>query len=129
MRNSVTAGLRLGIVGRSRGWRFVRRLGGDADRHAARALESAEALLRVYTRANADPVGGRLRFLEGGRRVAVDVVMGLEVDGAAPHAHLDRLVGEFPRYSDRDEREEPLDVLGIEPDAAVAHLHTDAPGD
>src|SRR5207245_10720462 len=70
--------------------------------------------------------GGARRAGEG-PRVAIDVVVRLDVDGAAALAHLHRLVGELDGRADRYQREEPLDVLGVEADAAVGRLHADAP--
>src|SRR5581483_1929269 len=68
----------------------------------------------------------RLRERAG---VLVDVAVDLDVDCAAPPPDLDRLVDELDGRSDRDVGVEPLDVLGIEADAAVRHLHPDAPRD
>src|SRR5439155_736654 len=62
-------------------------------------------------------------------RVAVDVPVRLHVDRAAAHADLDRLIEELARGADRHEREQALDVLGVETHAAVAHLHPDPPRD
>src|SRR5262249_6378463 len=55
---------------------------------------------------------------EGRRRLAVDVLVRLHVDGVAPTSYLHGLVGEHPRGSDRHLREEALDVLGVEAHAA-----------
>ena len=55
--------------------------------------------------------------------------MHLDVGAPAAGPDLDRLVGELDRRPDRHQWEETLDVLGIEPRAAVAHLHAHTPRD
>src|SRR5206468_10707204 len=62
-------------------------------------------------------------------RVLVDVAVDLDVDRTAARADLHGLIHELDRRADRHEREEPLHVLGVEPDAAVRHLHADTPRD
>src|SRR5262249_11877931 len=69
------------------------------------------------------------RGAEDRGRLTVDVLVRFHVDRAAAAAHLHGLVQKHAGRSDGNLGEEPLDVLGIEPHAAVAHLHAHAPGD
>src|SRR4029077_20764321 len=71
----------------------------------------------------------RHRLAEDRRRLAVDVLVRLDVRRVATSADLDRLVDELPGRADRHSREEVLDAFRVETDAAVAHQHPDAPGD
>src|SRR5262249_7163038 len=69
------------------------------------------------------------RLPEDRRRLSIDVLVRLDVHPVAAPADFDRLVDELSRRADRDPREEVLDVLRVQPDAAMAHLHADTPRD
>src|SRR2546428_6567827 len=101
----------------------------DADRHTALVLEGREQKILVHPAGEPRPRDRRRRLAIERGRVAVDVPVRLQVDRAAAHADLDRLVDELARSADRHEREQALDVLRAETHAAVAHLHPDPPGD
>jgi hypothetical protein len=55
------------------------------------------------------------------------VLVDLHVDATVLQANLDRLVDDLHRCPDLHDLEQARDVLGVEPDAAVAHAPTDAP--
>src|SRR5262249_57281937 len=76
---------------------------------------------------------GRLERARTSRRnpaaAIVEVRMCLDVDLTVAHAHLDGLVQELALGPDLHQREQVLDVLGIEARAAVADRHAHAPRD
>src|SRR5207245_4819829 len=62
------------------------------------------------------------------RRVRlIHVLVHLDVDVSVRLSELDRLIDDLPWCPGLDERVERLDVLGIEPDAAVRRQATDGP--
>src|SRR5262249_61596686 len=76
---------------------------------------------------------GRLERARTSRRnpaaAIVEIRMCLDVDLTVAHPDLDRLVQELALGPDLHQREQVLDVLGIEARAAVADRHAHAPRD
>src|SRR5437773_4737324 len=102
-------------------------VGRDAERDPRRAPEHGVEEPPVHSTRELLAREGGARGAGEGPRVAIDVAVRLDVDRAAALAHLHRLVGALDGRADRYQREEPLDVLGVEADAAVGRLHADAP--
>src|SRR5262245_41167669 len=101
---------------------------GDDEREAAALVESVLQSPRIDA-GHAVLVELGHRLPEYRRRLSVDVLVRFDVYPVAAPPNFDRLVDELSRRADRDPREEILDVLRVQPDAAVAHLHADAPRD
>src|SRR5262249_45583246 len=99
----------------------------DAERHAVRRLD--RALHQLPVDVGCVTAFPQLRHGVALRRAPylIYVTVRLEVDGVLPRSHLHRLVDELDWRPDRHHRIELLDVLGIEPRAAVAHQHARAP--